>query len=112
MKKERENYLKILKDNLNFNTHLEDKNDNNYKDELIFCQSLLILIEKFENSISPNVTRTNIKDTIINISRNTKSKDVSNNSKLSFESTKNKKEQNINVKLKDNKISNFQKSIP
>lgn len=108
---ERTCYLRILRDNLN--NHINDKNDSKIKKKLDFSQLLLLLMDKLEASISNKMTRTNNKDKIINISRNTKSKDVSNNSKPnnSFESTKNQKEENIKVKLKDNKISNFQKYI-
>ncbi len=62
-----------------------------------------------------NKTNSVLKDSIINVSRNFKNKDISINSKQnnSFESSKFKKEESTNNhnKRKNNKISNFQKYI-
>ncbi len=62
-----------------------------------------------------NKTNSVLKDSIINVSRNFKNKDISINSKQnnSFESSKIKKEESTNNhnKRKNNKISNFQKYI-
>ena len=65
---EKQNYLKILKDNVNLNTHLAVKNDCKFIDKLVLCQSLKMLIEKFDNPISSTLKKTSysFKETIIN----------------------------------------------
>ena len=111
----RDNYINILKDNLNFNAHKEDINDSIIIDKLAFCQSILIYLEKIDKSINSNVSKTNgyFRQAVIEKSRNTKSKDVSNVSKNnnSYDSSRIINEERLNKIVKDNKISNFQKYI-